>query len=222
MIKYRNKMDYKSKNEKNSRWLTLYISMILIVLTFFISLSAYSIRTFEKMKKFQKAYNKSLIFSKGKSKGKISITNFGDGDRLSIIINELREKGLTKKKLNEYLKESDLINLGVRAGEDGYTLTVPTKVVFLSNNKIDPKSYVYLTKIGYLAKYLPYYVYIEGYVLKGENISGNPWGIAAQRAYEVYNFFRSMGISKEKMIIAGFSTNSAENSYLKVRFEKEE
>ncbi len=222
MIKYKNKVDYKSNKGKNSRWLTLYISMILIVLTFFISLSAYSIRTFEKMKKFQKAYNKSLVFSKGKSKGKISITNFGEGDRLSIIINELREKGLSKKKLNEYLKESDLINLGVRVGEDGYTLIVPTKVVFLSNNTIDPKSYVYLTKIGYLARYLPYYVYIEGYVLKGENIKGNPWSVAAQRAYEIYKFFKSMKVAKEKMIIAGFATNNAENSFLKIRFEKEE
>ncbi len=219
MIKIQNRGD---ERKSNNRWLTLYISMILIVLTFFISLSAYSIRTFEKMKKFQKAYNKSLIFSKGKGRGKVSITDFGNGDRLSIIINDLREKGISEKKMNEYLKESDLINLGIRVGDNGYTLTVPTKVLFVNESEIDPKSYIYLTKIGYLIKYLPYYAYIEGYVLSGEKVSGNRWEVASKRAYSVYKFFLSMGVVKEKMIIAGFSKNIAENSYLKIRFEKEE
>ncbi len=220
MIKYKERLG--EKNKGNSRWLTLYISMILIILTFFISLSAYSIRTFKKMKNFQRSYSESLIFSKGKSRGKISITNFGNGDRLALIINDLREKGISKEKMDEYLKTSDLINLGVREGNDGYTLTLPTKVLFINQTKIDPRSYVYLSKIGYLVKYLPYYVYIEGFVLNGEQIKGNRWEIAAKRALSVYNFFRSMGIDKRKMVVAGFFQNIAEDSYLKIRFEKED
>ena len=220
MIKHLNSKNNNSKG--NNRWLTLYISMILIVLTFFISLSAYSIRTFKKMKNFQKSYNKSLIFSKGKSRGKISITNFGEGDRLALIINELREKGISKKKMDEYLKTSDLIDLGIRSGNDGYTITVPTKVLFINQTKIDPKSYLYLTKIGYLIKFLPYYAFIEGYVLNGESVKGNKWEIAANRAFSVYDFFKSMGVDKRKMIISGFYKNKAENSYLKIRFEEEQ
>ncbi len=220
MIKYKERLG--EKNKGNSRWLTLYISMILIILTFFISLSAYSIRTFKKMKNFQRSYSESLIFSKGKSRGKISITNFGNGDRLALIINDLREKGISKETMDEYLKTSDLINLGVREGNDGYTLTLPTKVLFINQTKIDPRSYVYLSKIGYLVKYLPYYVYIEGFVLNGEQIKGNRWEIAAKRALSVYNFFRSMGIDKRKMVVAGFFQNIAEDSYLKIRFEKED
>ncbi len=220
MIKYKGRLG--EKGNGNSRWLTLYISMILIVLTFFISLSAYSIRTFKKMKNFQRSYSKSLIFSKGKSRGKISITNFGDGDKLALIINNLREKGISKEKMDEYLKTSELIDLGIRSGNDGYTLIVPTKVLFINQTKIDPKSYLYLTKIGYLIKFLPYYAFIEGYVLNGESVKGNRWEIAAKRALSVYDFFRSMGIDKRKMIVAGFFQDLAEDSYLKIRFEKED
>ncbi len=220
MIKYKKSLEEKDKD--NSRWLTLYISMILIVLTFFISLSAYSIRTFKKMKKFQRSYSKSLIFSKGKSRGKISITNFGDGDKLALIINNLREKGLSREKMDEYLKTSELIDLGIRSGNDGYTLIVPTKVLFINQTKIDPKSYLYLTKIGYLIKFLPYYAFIEGYVLTGEQVKGNRWEIAAKRALSVYDFFRAMGVDKRKMVVAGFFQNESEDSYLKIRFEKED
>ncbi len=211
-----------TKKKRSARWLPLYISMILIVLTFFISLSSYTIKTMEKMKSFQKSYKESLIFTKGKSRGKISILDTGEGDNLVVIIKNLREKGLNKQKMMEYLKDSDLIKMGVRVGQNGSELSFPSDKIFeKGKTKINPKAYVRLVKIGYLAKYLPYYIYIEGYSNKKESGSVDSYEFAALKALSIYNFFKQQGVKKNKMVIVGYG-ESDKTTEIKIKFRDED
>ncbi len=212
-------------NSKKNRWLPLYISMILIVLTFFISLSSYTIKTMKKMKAFQKSYKQSLVFKKGKGRGKISILDTGEGDNLAVIIKELREKGLTKKKMEEYLNDADLIKLGVRVGDNGASLSFPTKTIFeKGKTAINPKAYIELVKIGYLAKYLPYYIYIEGFSNQKESGNINSYEFAALKALTVYKFFKQQGVEQKKMVIMGYGNleDDKESSFLKIKFVDED
>jgi len=218
------KIDIGDNNKKN-RWLPLYISMILIVLTFFISLSSYTIKTMKKMKSFQKSYKQSLVFKKGKSRGRISILNRGEGDKLAVIIKDLREKGLSKKKVEEYLNDADLIKLGIKVGDNGASLSFPSNSIFeKGKTKIDPKAYVELVKIGYLAKYLPYYIYIEGFSTKKESGNIDSYEFAALKALEVYNFFKQQGVEKRKMVIMGYGNlkDNKKTSFLKIKFVDED
>ncbi len=198
-------LNYPSSKKKNS-WLPLYLSLILIILTFFVALTSFSIRIKEKMKVFKKSYRESFIFIGGKSKGEISILNIGDADRLQFIINQMREKGIDEKSMRKYLKETDLLNLGVSVIKDGKEIVFPVKAFFKGGStEIDPKKYYLLLKVLPLVKYLPYYVTIKSYPDSNKVDFLKAFELAGKRAYSVFQFFKEEGVYEKKLSIESYS-----------------
>ncbi len=213
-----------SVNYKRNSWLPLYLSLILIILTFFVALTSFSVRIGKKMRLFQKSYRESFVFIGGKSKGKLSILNIGDADRLNFIINQMRENGLNENLMKSYLKETDLISLGIAFIESGNELVFPVSRLFKEGGtSIEPTKYFTLIKILPLIKFLPYFVLIEGYPDGKESDKLKAYEVSAKRAYSVYKFFVSQGVSERKMAISAYGiSNDERKDSIRFKFMEEE
>ena len=212
--------DPQDVRRRRDRWLSLYLSMVLILLTFFISLVASASWKAAKEAFFQKGYSDNLLFSEGHGKGALSLSNLGEGDEIPLIIERLKRAGLQKEGLERIVSLTELKGVGIRSGSRESSLEIPLREVFQAQGTgIDPKAYRALLPLANLSQEIPYRVSLEARAERG--LPGDPWERAAQQAFEVYSFFLAQGVRSEKLSCTALSPLD-KGSTLTVRFTREE
>lgn len=200
--------EYFEEDESSVRpqWTTLFISLMLVLLTLFIFLSSFAEGNKLKIEQFQSEFRKSLLISGAGGKGQKTISDSGtEDDPLEGLVNRMKSSGINKKIMDDFLTLSQVKELEVRDGKRGIAIILPEVIGFVpGENRLTDKSQVFLSSISYLVRELPYLVEIRGYA------SGSiPPGYAdalefsTRRALLVYSFFLNQDIPPVKLKVAG-------------------
>ena len=120
--------DPQDVRRRRDRWLSLYLSLVLILLTFFISLVASATWKDAREAFFQKGYSDNLLFSEGQGKGPLSLSNLGEGDEIPLIIERLKRAGLQREGLERIVSLTELKGVDIRSGSRESSLEIPYRV----------------------------------------------------------------------------------------------
>ncbi len=192
----------------NPPWMTVYISLMLVVLTLFIFLTTFVTGDKRKLIEFKREFRKSLMMPGQGNAGAFSIYDNGTGqDPVQRLVNQMKSKGINKRLMDEFLTLQQIKDFQVRDGVRGVALILPEVVTFETQGNgliLTPRSRVYLTSLRYLVSELPYLVEIRGYSLaKVPTGFTDALQFSARRAQEVYRFFLEQNIPPVKMVVSG-------------------
>ncbi len=197
-------------------WLTIFLSLMLVLITLFVFLSTYTEHDKSKIEIFRNHFKQSLVLSGKGQGGKRSIIDNSTVEPLDEILNRIKGEGLSVKLMNEFLNQQKIKELKVKRGERGVVVVLPVSIGFDNNKSVNlnKKILPYLNKIAFLAADLTYLVEIKGY-------SGNkiPKGIkdelelSSRRALAVYDFFIKKGVNPVKLKVTGcgYDNSKSEN-----------
>lgn len=194
--------------QANPPWMTVYISLMLVVLTLFIFLTTFVTGDKRKMNEFKEQFRKNLMMKGEGNPGELSISDRGTGeDPLQRLANRMKSKGINKKLMDEFLTLQQIKDLQVREGSRGVAVTLPEVVTFVKEGnglELTPRSKDYLASLMYLVECLPYVVEIRGYSLSQvPPLYVDALQFSARRAQEVYRFFLEKNIAPDKLVVSG-------------------
>ena len=207
---------------------TLFLSLMLILLSLFIFLTSFTENDKKKVEIFKEHFNKSIMFTGKGNIGKDSITEFGRNiDPLNDIIKKMRSESINRKLMVKYLTLKNIKDLTVYKGISGIVLVLPRVIRFRKNRKeLDFTAKKYLSKILYLVKDLPYEVEIRGYSSKEglttvSKIPNNKELLkdSAERAMLVYRYFIGNGVSPSKLFVSGYGDTIENEDSVKDKVE---
>jgi len=195
-----------NSDRDRSSWMPLFISLLLVLITFFIFFVTYTKGSKLKIRKFREHFRKSLMITGEGGKGVPSVTDLGTPDNPArTLINRMKSNGINKKLMDEFLTLNQIKELVVRDGQRGVSIIVPEVVGFVpEKNQLTESSLKFLDKVSMLVYQLPYLVEIKGY-----STSIVPPGykdaleFSAKRAAVVYRYFLGKGIPPEKLKVSG-------------------
>lgn len=197
--------DYFADEKRSSiSWMTLYLDIIMLLLTLFVFFASFTEKDLKKVEVFKKHFKKSLMIKGSGKDGRFSITE-GDNhtDPVKNIVNRMRTEGINRKIMDNFLEINDIKIFEVRDGKSGTALILPVKAAFInSETKLTDVLKKSLSKITLLARDLPYLLEIRGY--SSESSAGKGLKISAQRSISVYEFFKKQGVNPFKMKVSGF------------------
>jgi len=187
-------------------WMTLFISLMLVLLTLFIFLSTFAEGNKLKIEQFQSQFRKSLMMTGQGGMGRPSVTDLGTpDDPLRLLINRMKSSGINKKLMDEFLTLSQIKELNVMDGKGGVAIILPETVGFTpGENQLTDKAKEYLHRILFLVDELPYLVEIKGY--SSEKVPQgftDPLEFSSRRALSVYTYFISQNIPPVKLKVSG-------------------
>lgn len=200
--------DYYADDEGVAKphWTTLFISLMLVLVTLFIFLSTFAEGNKLKIERFQTEFRKSLMMSGEGGLGRQSVTDVGTpDDPLRVLVNRMKSSGVNKKLMDDFLTLNQIKDLQVMDGKRGVAVILPETVGFVpGENQLTDKARSYLNKITYLARELPYLVEIRGYAT--ENVPkgfADPLEFSSRRALLVYQFLINKDIPPVKLKVSG-------------------
>ena len=205
--------EYFEFEETKPAWLTMFLSLMLVLITLFVFLTTYTEHNKSKIEIFKNHFKQSLVLIGKGQGGKKSIVDNSEIDPLKEILNRMKSEGLSVKLMKEFLNQQQIKELDVKQGRNGIVIVLPKTIGFSDNSfNLNKKVLSYLNKIAYLASDLPYLVEIRGY-------SGNvlPKGVkdefelSLKRALEVYKYFINKGINPVKLKVSGCGIDNSDN-----------
>jgi len=190
------------------QWMTLFISLMLVLLTLFIFLTTFAQGDRRKIQEFKQEFRKSLMLAGDGDPGAFSITESGTSDDpIQQLITRMKSKGINKKLMDDFLTLQQIKDFEVMDGSNGVSLILPEVLTFEKEGDgllMTPKAQQYLTSIAPLVMQLPYLVVIKGYADK--NIPGgyaDALEFSTRRAMKVYDYFIGLEVSPVKIKVAG-------------------
>lgn len=206
--------DYFEKDYTKPAWLTMFLSLMLVLITLFVFLSTYTEHDKSKIEIFRNHFKQSLVLSGKGQGGKRSIIDNSTIEPLKEILNRMKGEGLSVKLMNEFLNQQQIKELKVKRGERGVVIVLPKSIGF-DNNKslsLNKKILPYLNKIAYLASDLTYLVEIKGYsdnkIPKGIK---DELELSSRRALAVYDYFIKKGVNPIKLKVSGCGYDNSES-----------
>lgn len=202
--------DYYRENEMGETnrppWMTMFISLMLVLLTMFIFLTTFTDTDKKRVEIFRRYFRKTLAVPGEYRMGRSSVTDIGTGvEPVQALIHRMKSTGISKVLMDEFLTVSQIKGLNVMDGKNGLVVIMPEAALFEKDSAaLTEKSERYLGGISYLLSQLPYLVEIKGYC--GSKI---PAGFAdslefsARRADVVYRYFIREGVAPEKLKVSG-------------------
>lgn len=180
--------------QANPPWMTVFISLMLVMLTLFIFLTTFVTGDKRKVIQFKKEFRKSLMMPGEGNPGSLSISDRGTGqDPLQRLANQMKSKGINKRLMDDFLTLQQIKDLQVRDGVRGVAVTLPDVLTFVKEGnglQLTAKSQAYLASLTFLVAELPYIVEIRGYsVGQVPPLYVDALQFSARRAQEVYRFF---------------------------------
>jgi flagellar motor protein MotB len=208
-------------------WMLLLISLMLVLLTFFIFLTTFAETDKEKIEVFKKYFRQTLSMPKVERKGTPSITDIGGPvEPIQNIINRMKSQGINKKLMDDFLTLAQIKDLQVMDGKKGVVVILPEVAYFQEGTKnLTENSKKFLERISYLVYELPYLVEIKGYALsKVPPRYRDPLEFSARRAIEVYNYFLEKEIPPIKLKVSGrgdaFEKSSVPQNKVEISFKE--
>lgn len=187
-------------------WMTLFISLMLVLLTLFIFLITFTETDKSKIEFFRQYFRESMLMPETDREGRMSITDIGTPvEPVKAIINRMKSKGINKKLMDDFLTLNQIKDLQVMDGKRGVVVILPEVAAFEANKtNLTGKSRQYLSRISFLASELPYLVEVKGY-----STAEVPLGytdaleFSARRATVVYDYFLQEGVAPVKLKVSG-------------------
>lgn len=186
-------------------WMTLFISLMLVLLTMFIFLTTFIEKDKAKVEIFRQHFRKSLMIPEER-RGIPSITDMGGPvEPIRHIINRMKSEGINKKLMDDFLTLNQIKDLKVKDGKRGVSVILPEVVLFEAGKTgLGAQSVSYLNSISFLVLDLPYLVEIRGY--STADVPGgfkDPLEFSAHRAMAVFNYFLDKEIPPVKLKVSG-------------------
>ncbi|MCP4147929.1 MAG: OmpA family protein [bacterium] len=193
-------------NEGSPQWMTLFISLMLVLLSLFIFLTTFSEKDKKKIEIFKKQFREELLLPSEERKGAESIVNLGGPvDPLLALINRMKSKGVNKKTMDDFLTLNQIKDLEVRDGKKGVVIILPEVIGFSpGKNELTGKTRGFLSRIKVLVEELPYLVEIKGYCsgkIPAEYTDALEF--SAKRATTIYDYFLTQNVAPEKLKVSG-------------------
>jgi flagellar motor protein MotB len=187
-------------------WMTLFLSLMLVLLTLFIFLTSFAETDKAKIAMFKKHFRKSLLIPEEERRGTPSITDIGGPvEPIRNIINRMKSEGINKKLMDDFLTLNQIKDLQVMDGKSGVSVILPEVAYFEDGKKdLTQKSKQFLSRITFLVLDLPYLVEIKGYCTAGvPDGMKDSLEFSARRAAEVYNYFLEKEVPAVKLKVSG-------------------
>ncbi|MCP5053902.1 MAG: hypothetical protein GY940_42435 [bacterium] len=190
------------------QWLTLFVSLMLVLLTLFIFLTTFIKDDKRKIQIFKEEFKKSLMMTGKGNQGVFSITDMGtQDDPVQRLVNRMKSKGINKKLMDDFLTLNQIKDLEVRDGQKGISIILPEVVTFekgADGLALNETSKGFLSSISFLVKELPYLVEIKGYSTgQVPKAYTDPLEFSARRAHGVYGYFLRQNVAAVKMKVSG-------------------
>jgi flagellar motor protein MotB len=198
-----------SQDHSAPPWMTLFISLMLVLLTLFIFLTTFAKGDKRKVQTFREEFRKNLMVAGEGGKGKFAITDAGTkDDPVQHILNRMKSTGINKKLMDDFLTLKQIKDLEVRDGQRGLAIILPEVLGFESGGDgfmLTDKSRNFLNSITHLISELPYIVEVKGYAT-GKLPSGKPrdaLAFSAFRAHLVYRYILDKDVAAIKLKVSG-------------------
>ncbi len=212
-------------------WMTLFISLMLVVLTLFIFLSTFSKGDKRKVRDFKREFRKSLMLSGEGNPGSSSVVDVGTADDpVQHLINRMKSKGIDKKLMDDFLTLQQIKDLEVRDGRRGVSIILPEVVGFGTGKDgltLTDRSKTYLASISHLVSELPYLVVVKGYATgKVPPVYIDALEYSARRAHRVYSYFLAQNVAAVKLKVSGcgdaFQASDVPQNKVEITFKSAE
>jgi flagellar motor protein MotB len=210
------------------QWLTLFISLMLVLLTLFIFLTTFAKGDKRKIESFKREFRKSLMLPGEGNKGQLSIVDMGTpDDPVRQMITRMKSNGINKKLMDDFLTLQQIKDLEVRDGSRGVSIIVPEVIAFEDDREgltLTPASEKFLNSVSYLAAELPYLIEIKGYAA-GKRPAGytDALEFSARRAQRIYEFMLGLGVPALKLKVSGcgdaFSDSGVPQNKVEIIFQ---
>jgi flagellar motor protein MotB len=190
-------------------WMTLFISLMLVLLTLFIFLTTFAKGDKRKVQTFREEFRKNLMVKGKGGEGRPAITDAGTpDDPVQHILNRMKSDGINKKLMDDFLTLQQIKDLEVRDGERGLAVILPEVLGFEEKGggvMLTAKSRQFLNSITHLMSELPYLIEVKGYAtdtLPNGN-KRDALAFSAFRAHLVYGYILDKGVTPVKLKVSG-------------------
>ncbi|MCP4219384.1 MAG: hypothetical protein GY765_32415 [bacterium] len=193
------------QHESGASWMTLYISLMLVLVTLFIFLTTFAETDKAKIETFKRSFRKSLLLAPQERKGMKTITDMGTPvDPLRSLLNRMKSEGINKKLMDDFLTLNHIKDLEVRDGKRGISVILPEVIGFVEGGEeLTKTSRKFLGGVSFLAAELPYLVEVKGYCYNTPEGYTDALEFSARRASIVYGYLLEKDVSPIKLKVAG-------------------
>ncbi len=205
----------------------VFLSLLLVLITFFIVLTRFVETDPQKVDRFKRNYSHSLFFvepGKGKKQIEQQAEIFVETDPLQTLINRMKAIGLTEPLMNQFLNMNEIKVLNVISGESGLVLRLPEPIrLFGDTLALSDEGRKILERLKVLFVELPYIIEIKGVGIQREGaltFKTLELGVTASQC--VYRQLLLMGVLPDKIKISGTvdAQVSNEGSYIELAFRE--
>jgi chemotaxis protein MotB len=202
-------------------WLGLYISLMIILIAFFVVLNSYAVKD----KKAIRKGISSLRGSFGGLSGGFVPIKFGKGGRnlVNSVIGSQKEESSLEKFLQEfetYIKGIDALRVYVERDDYQLKMTFPGDILFKTGSaEIEESTYPVLDKIIDEMQKYTYPIIIEGHAddAQAQNTKyPSNWKLSMKRAVNITEYFESKGILSNRLRAVGFSKYESPDELLPI------
>ena len=186
----------------------LFLSLLLVLITFFIVLTRFVETDSSKVAHFSREYNAQLFFGvREKAVAAVGMRQEqgNEYNPLQSLVNRMKSIGITEPLMNEYLTVNKIKELKVISGEEGIVLRLPQPLNFEAQDTVlSERSRNILNKLKVLFVELPYIIEVKGVGLRKTDEDLFPVleaGVAVSQT--VYRQLINMGVMPEKIKISG-------------------
>ncbi len=200
----------KKHQQGNDAMSLIFLSLLLVLITFFIVLTRFVVTDPEKVERFRRDYSQTLFLGhevKAPENPVVTMEKelFVHENPLKSLINRMKSTGITAPLLDQFLTLSDIKNLRVISGESGLVLRMPQPIAIQEEDSgLSAKSLETLDKMKVLFTELPFLIEIKGVGVEKnepEPFAAMERGVKASQS--VYMHLIGMGVIPQKIKISG-------------------
>lgn len=210
-------------------WMTMFISLMLVLLTLFIFLVTFTEMDKSKVEFFKQFFRESMLMPELNREGRMSITDLGTPvEPVKAIINRMKSNGINKKLMDDFLTLNQIKDFDVVDGKRGVVVVLPEVAIFEQDkSNLTRQSRQYLSSISFLVSQLPYLVEVKGYASQTVPLGyTDALEFSARRASVVYDYFLQEGVAPVKLKVSGcgdaFGQSSVSQDKVEIVFKEAE
>ncbi len=190
---------YRHIEDQENGWLTTYLDIIMLILTFFVFLTTFTVQDRDKVSRFRDFFKKSLVLSGSGTRGAVSIADSERDAAVEDLIKKVKVEGLNIKLTNQFLEISEIKDLKVKDGNRGVIIAFPQALVF-EGGRVNSKGREYLRKLAGFVSAIPYFVELKGVCGKDND---EPLAYTAAMGMEIYRVLTAAGVAEGKLKVTG-------------------
>lgn len=200
----------------------IFLSLLLVLITFFIVLTRFVVTDPEKVERFRRDYSRTLFLGQ-KADGPVSPVKtverdiFSDESPLKSLINRMKSTGITAPLMNQFLTIQDIKTLRLISGESGLVLRMPDPLEIGGDAfGLSPAGRETLEKMKVLFLELPFLIEVKGVGVDdagSQGMAAMEMGVKASQS--VYRHLIQMGVVPQKIKITGTTTRDSKPAMAK-------